>query len=378
MRLHWLPKTCVFLSLSALPLAACGDDVSEADSSSGDSGTAEDDSSSSEDADGSDEIGETADTTTTTTADETADGESDSTDAGTAEDESAETESSDTADTDTESDSGSGSESDTDTDSDTDSDTTGDMEICDCAENTDLIYVLSDDAELWSFNPLDSQFEQITEDLGCPQSSTFSMSVDRNGIAHVMFFNNDIYTVDVNNPNTCADPGYVPSQLDFDKFGMGFVSNSQFDPCEKLYAHSWSGQGGFSEANDAGRLGKLDPETLTMEEIGYIDYDGGELTGTGDGRLFAFAGSPAKLVEYDKSDASVIDTETLDMDLTNAFAFGFYGGDFYMFTESDNNSSVSKVTHYDYNDTKDLTVVVEQAPIRIVGAGVSTCVPVAQ
>ena len=115
-----------------------------------------------------------------------------------------------------------------------------------------------------------------------------------------------------------------------------------------------------------------------MSEIGDIDFDGGELTGTGDGRLFAFAGSPAKLVEYDKSDASVVEIQQLNMNLTNAFAFAFYGGDFYMFTESNNNPGVSKVTHFDYDDTQDLEIVVPDAPIRIVGAGVSTCVPLAQ
>ena len=247
-----------------------------------------------------------------------------------------------------------------------------------CADNTDLIYVLSDDGELWSFDPQNNMFSLIAAGLGCPQSSAFSMSVDRNGYALVMFQNDDIYTVDVNNPNMCADPGYQPGQLGFNKFGMGFVSNSQFDPCDKLYAHSWSGQGGFGEGMNAGRLGRMDAEDLVMEEIGFINYDGGELTGTGDGRLFAFAGAPAKLIEYDKDTAEVIATEQLNMSLTNAFAFAFYGGDFYMFTEANGNPGVSKVTHYDYDDSKALTQVVAQAPIRIVGAGVSTCVPLAQ
>jgi len=265
-----------------------------------------------------------------------------------------------------------------DGDGDTSGDGDGDMmEVCECAENTDLIYVLSDDAELWSFDPANLEFEQITDALGCPSNNTFSMSVDRNGVAFVMFQNDDIYTIDVNNPNMCADPGYDPGQMGFDKFGMGFVSNSMFDQCDKLYAHSWSGMGGFSEGPGAGRLGVMDGEELVMDEIGPINYDGGELTGTGDGRLFAFAGNPAKLVEYDKSDASVIDTQQLNMSLTNAFAFAFYGGDFYMFTESDQNNQVSKVTHYDYDDTQNLEIVVNQAPIRIVGAGVSTCVPLA-
>jgi hypothetical protein len=52
-----------------------------------------------------------------------------------------------------------------------------------------------------------------------------------------------------------------------------------------------------------------------------------------------------------------------------------------MFTES-NNPNVSKVTHLDYDDSdmngkQDLTTIVNAAPIRIVGAGVSTCAPFA-
>jgi hypothetical protein len=263
---------------------------------------------------------------------------------------------------------------------DGDGDPTGDGDgdgdpTCTCADNTDRIYLLSDNAQLWSYDPATHQFAQITPALGCPHNNTFSMSVDRNGIAYVMFQNDDIYTVDVNNPNMCTDPGYAPGQLNFNKFGMGFVSNSQFDPCEKLFAHSWSGQGGFSEGNGVGRLGRMDAADLVMEEIGTIDYNGGELTGTGDGRLFAFAGSPAKLVEYDKDTAAVVATEQLNMSLTNAFAFAFFAGDFYLFTEANGNPSVSKVTHYDYDDDKSLEIVVQQAPIRIVGAGVSTCAP---
>ncbi len=91
--------------------------------------------------------------------------------------------------------------------------------------------------------------------------------------------------------------------------------------------------------------------------------------------------NPAKLVEVDKATGAFIETTPLgNLELTNAFAFAFFGGDFYMFTESDNNPFVSKVTHYDYDDSdnngvKDLTTVVVSAPIRIVGAGVSTCAP---
>jgi hypothetical protein len=253
------------------------------------------------------------------------------------------------------------------------------MSCFDCAENTDLIYVLSDDAELWSFDPSNNQFALVGA-LNCGNSSlfgTFSMSVSRAGIAWVMFQDDKLYKIDVNQqPLTCVDSGWTPTS-GFELFGMGFVSNSLVDPCEKLYMHDWSGFGGFSEGANVGTLGAMEPSDLSVEVLGSINYDGGELTGTGDGRLFAFAGAnPAKLVEYDKSDASVIQTTNLTgLNLTNAFAFAHYDGDFFFFTESDSNTTISKVTYYDPDNPGVFSTVVPTAPIRIVGAGVSTCAP---
>ncbi|MFO7567649.1 MAG: hypothetical protein R6X02_33710 [Enhygromyxa sp.] len=397
MRLDWIRPLCLCLPFTAL--LACGDDVKEGDSNAGDSDTSGDgDSGDGDSAEGMDEVG---DGDGDSGDGDSGDGDGDSTgdgdgDSGDGDGDSGDGDGDSTGDGDGDSGDGDGDSGDGDGDSgdgdgdsgDGDGDSgdgdgdSGDgdgdpMEFCTCAANTDLIYVLSDNAQLWSYNPESNQFAQITASLGCPVSNTFSMSVDRNGIAYVMFQNDAIYAIDVNNPNMCMDPGYVPGQLGFNKFGMGFVSNSLQDPCDKLYAHSWNGQGGFNEGQNAGRLGRMDVADLQMEEIGFIDYNGGELTGTGDGRLFAFAGSPAKLVQYNKDTAEVIATEQLNMSLTNAFAFAFHGGGFYMFTES-NTPGFSKVTHYDYEGDKSLTQVVDQAPIRIVGAGVSTCAPIAQ
>ena len=254
----------------------------------------------------------------------------------------------------------------------------GDGESCwECAENTDLIYVLSDDAELWSFDPATNMFALVAA-LPCPGglfNGTFSMSVSRAGIAWVMYQDGQMYQVDVNAPGTCMNSGWV-SNSGFNLFGMGFVSNSLADPCEKLYAHSWSGLGGFSEGLNSGQLGAIEPSDLSVAILGGINYDGGELTGTGDGRLFAFAGAtPAKLVEYDKTNANEIATTLLvGLDLTNAFAFAHYDGDFFFFTE-EGLGATSKVTYYD-PDVPGVFSQVASAPIRIVGAGVSTCAPV--
>ncbi len=266
------------------------------------------------------------------------------------------------------------------TSGDATSTTTGDG-MCPCGNNADLIYVLSDNQQLYTYNPPSNQFAPLGS-FSCPApaaNTTFSMGVARSGTAWVMYSpSGDIFHVDVNNANQCSDPGYTPGQNNFTLFGMAFASESAVDPCDKLYAHSFSGGlGGFSEGPNAGRLGRLDAAMATPVILGPIDYDGGELTGTGDGRLFAFAGlNPAKLIEYDKQSGAAIQTIPLGtLELTNAFAFAFWGGDFYFFTEGDALGTYSKVTRLDFDGDMSLTTVNNQAPIRIVGAGVSTCAP---
>ncbi len=230
-------------------------------------------------------------------------------------------------------------DSDTDTDTgESDSDT---GENCVCAPGTDQIYVLSDDSELWIFDPLLLEFTKIVDlktDLGCVGvDTTYSLAVDQTGVAWVLFAEPRVLrTADPMLPGSCQDPGVDLAGYGYDLFGMGFANNSEVDDCEKLYMHSYTGDGPFSEGEGVGRLGVIDPQTLVGTSIADINYDGGELAGTGDGRLFAFAGvDPVKLVEYDKVTGEVLYTLPLDgLQKTNASAFAFYGGDFYLFTES--------------------------------------------
>lgn len=381
---------------------ACGDDTQEA-TASGSASATEDSSGSasntspdpsSESSGGSGSASQTGDTSTGTTADTTAEGSSTSgdptgdpttSDDATLSESDTDASSSSTdpsaSDSDDSSSSGSsGAVSASESDSESESDT--DVPLCECAPGTDVIYVLSDDAELWSYDPLTNNFAFVGGFQCNFEAGTFSMGVDRNGIAWVMFQSGDLYTIDVNNPNMCVDPGYVPGGNGFQLFGMAFVSESVENPCDRLYGNTYSGGFGFQEGPNFGTLGEMDPDALTMSAIGFTNYDGAELTGTGDGRLFEFAGvNPAKLIELDKADASVIDILPLGtLELTNAFAFAHFGGDFYMFTENDT-AVASQVTHLDYDDDdmtgmQELEVVESDAPIRIVGAGVSTCVPI--
>jgi len=267
-------------------------------------------------------------------------------------------------------------------------DTTGVIEDpCPCADVEvpldNGIFVLSDNAELYKYLPDENSFENLGA-LGCDMPNTFSMAVDRAGFAWVMFAppNGELRKVDVTNPANCEDPGYTPGQEGITRFGMAFVTEDQFNTCDRLYGNTYDGIGGFGEGPDAGTFLTVDPDTQVLETLGLTTFNGAELTGTGDGRTFMFGGvNPAKLVEVNKQNGEYLDTIPLgDLNLTSAFAFAFFAGDFYFFTESGNPGSNSKVTHFDYDDSdnngiQDLTIVNNNAPIRIVGAGVSTCAP---
>lgn len=211
---------------------------------------------------------------------------------------------------------------------------------CGCSKglHNQAIIVLSDASELYSYDPVQNQFDKIT-DLECAgQSQPYSMAVDARGHAWVLFASSqDFRTVDVNAPNGCENPGYTPGQAGFGLFGMAFSTTSETSTCEQIFALSYSGSGPFGEGPGIGMLGKLEPETLELQKIADIDFDGGELAGTGNGRLFAFAGmNPAKLVEYDKTNGSVIATTPLiGFSKTTASAFAFFAGDIYFFTEQE-------------------------------------------
>jgi hypothetical protein len=245
----------------------------------------------------------------------------------------------------------------------------------------DGIFVLSDDAELWKFRPDDLSFQMLGNFVCEGKTSTFSMAVDRLGFAWVMFSDGTIYKVNVADPTVCMPSGYNTFQMGTNLFGMGFVSNSAVDQCDSLYGNTFSG-GGFSEGPNQGKFLNLDPDTLLIQLLGNTSFNGAEVSGTGDGRVFMFGGvNPSKLVEVDRTNGAYIDVLPLvGLETTNGFAFSHFDGDFYIFTEG--NGFNSKVTYVDYSDkdmngVQEVMTVVPQAPIRIVGAGVSTCAPFA-
>jgi len=233
------------------------------------------------------------------------------------------------------------------------------------------IYLMSEENKLLRFYPPSRSFDSIGN-IACPASTNpFSMAVDRRGIGYVLFHDGLLFRVSTLTAS-CQSTAFAVGQQGFPVlFGMGFSSNTA-DAGETLFVVG---------AETANWLATVDASTFELDVIGDLGRSIGdlELTGTGDGRLFGFApaqfpGAGAHLAEIDKSTAAVLSDVTLDLGATNttAWAFAFWGGDFYFFTAETSGHSV--VHRYTPGATTTPPVVAD-IDVTIVGAGVSTCAP---
>lgn len=249
----------------------------------------------------------------------------------------------------------------------------------DCPDaDATLIYVVTTDNELFSFFPPDGSFTFISK-IACPTgagsgATPFSMAVDRRGVAYVLFTDNLLYRVSTAT-GACIGTSYQPNQQNFTDFGMGYATND-VGPTESLFVAGTGDQGASSSPG----LARIDTNTFQLTKVGNFvpDIKRAELTGTGDGRLFAFytkgvnPGPPSFIGEINTNNARVVaETPFPTVDQGGGWAFAFWGGDFYMFTAPDNIGS--DVTRYRPLDNS--VSVVATLPTRVVGAGVSTCAP---
>lgn len=234
-----------------------------------------------------------------------------------------------------------------------------------CEDAATHVYVLSDKSELYRFRPGQLTFEKVGP-VSCDTVLPNSMAVDRFGTAWVNYKSGNLYRVSTRNA-ACAKTDYV-AQGGFASFGSAFAKNGPGSTVETLFA---DGSGGT--------LSKFDLTTLKTTKVG--SYTGtvagleAELTGTGDGRLYGFFTTKpnATLASIDPITAATSKPRVLDgVDTGAAYAFSFWGGDFYFYTSKDTGpSTVTRLRTAD--DT--LEVVIPKAEFRIVGAGVSTCAP---
>jgi hypothetical protein len=241
-------------------------------------------------------------------------------------------------------------------------------EYCQGAEATS-IYVVSEQANLYRFDPPSATFTPIGT-LSCPGGGgPFSMAVDYQGTAYVEYQDRTLFRVSTATAS-CTPTSYVSTSSFNTSFGMGFSS----DPDGKGETLYLAGEGA------PGALATLDTQSFAVQTVGAFSTDIGnaELTGTGLGELYAFGiveGTPfAHLADIDKTDAAILTDDSVPTsDQTSAWAFAAWGGDFYFFTSTDGASTTVARLH-----PPDQSYDVSYATLpgeAITGAGVSTCAP---
>lgn len=251
----------------------------------------------------------------------------------------------------------------------------------DCPDaDTTFIYVIGNDNMLYAFNPPAGTFKTIGR-IACPDTrgeAPFSMAVDRRGTAYVVFSSNArnsaggrLYRVSTATA-ACTGTSFVPGQRGFRQFGMGF-STDENGPAETLYI-----AGSEQQEGDARGLASIALNSFAIRPIGTFvpDVQRAELTGTGDGRLFAFYTREDELGSYvgelDKNTARLIaETRLPTVVQGQGWAFAFWGGDFYLFVGPSANTT--RVLRYRPADGS-VTEVASLGSL-VVGAGVSTCAP---
>jgi hypothetical protein len=245
--------------------------------------------------------------------------------------------------------------------------------VSDCPDPSQtLVYAIAESNALYSVYPPTFALTKIGT-LDCPAASgatPFSMAVDRQGIADVVFDDGELFRVSTATA-ACTRVPFVPDQDGFLTFGMGYSGDAD-GTTETLYISADT-----QEGSSAMGLASVDAN-LVVHPIGSLSPAvGAELTGTGGGQLFGFYShtdnmGPTFIGEIDKSTATIVaETPLPGVVQGNGWAFAFWGGDFYVFTSpNDGGSTVWRYRTSDGSLTKIATL-----DDLIVGAGVSTCAP---
>ncbi len=266
------------------------------------------------------------------------------------------------------------------------------------ADGVDLVYVVDESNDFLSFDPRKLPGDPFTMIgvLDCPHNNTsievpaqgvipFSMSIDRNGKAWVLYASGELFNVSLTDAS-CTAVNNVIGAGGMELFGMGFSTDSVGGNTEHLFI-----AGGGQSAQPMGKLADIDTTLadLTPTVLGTLtaasDYSP-ELTGTSEAKLFGFypvlTTGPAYVQEIDKTSGAPVGqvwnlgTSGLGSAITD-WAFAQWGGVFYVFvtTADSSNTRTSTVRAID-RATNTYSVVLPNVQYFIDGAGVSTCAPI--
>lgn len=265
------------------------------------------------------------------------------------------------------------------------------------ADGVDLIYTVDEANHFLSFDPRKLPGDPFTliGTLHCPTTMgtiqsppgnvmPFSMSVDRDGKAWVLYTSGEVFNVSLTDAS-CTASGYTPDAGGMALFGMGFVSDAVDSDKEKLFI-----AGGGHSAEPNGELAYVDTHAGNYAPVnagsiaGSSDFSP-ELTGTNEAKLYGFfpvLSTPAYVQEIDRATGAAVGqqlklgTSGLGASIRD-WAFAQWGGVFYIFvttTDASGGNIVSKVHAID-RATGAYSVAIANSQYQVDGAGVSTCAP---
>jgi hypothetical protein len=239
-----------------------------------------------------------------------------------------------------------------------------------------MVYLLAERELLETFDPTSGTVTSLSH-FQCPTPSRpNSMAVDRQGRAWIGYEDSSLFWVDMTTFQ-CTATGFVPGQHGFGRFGMGF-STVGAGPAEQLFVAD------ATYARVSLGLATIDLGTFVLDPVGPFEPSLGnaiELTGTGDGRLFAIAPNPSgtgsHIAEIDKTSAHVLGETPLPIgQADDSFAFAYWGGDFYaFFAPEEGPGPVLPTIISRWRPADGSLVTVGMTPDPVIGAGVSSCAP---
>lgn len=240
-----------------------------------------------------------------------------------------------------------------------------------CGTRAQWVYLVDSNRQLIRFEPDSLSFHEIGVldcDLG---SSPFSMAVDRQATAWILYQDGRLHRASTSNA-ACSPTEFEPGQSGFEAFGMGFVGG---EDSEELFV---TGGALASVASGSSRLATIDVATLRLTPRGGTLPGWPELTGTGEGALWGFFPDtfPPSARRLDPASGEVLETFSLDAlpsGAPQAWAWAFWGARYYIFLQGALDTS-TQVYRFD-PATGATERLVEDTGRRIVGAGVSTCAP---
>ncbi len=249
-----------------------------------------------------------------------------------------------------------------------------------CSDAAKLVYVVDEGNALYSFAPPTKVFTKLG-DLSCPTTgidpntlgtpTPFSMGVDRTATAWVLYSDGEVFNV---NTMTLACTATSFHSTSFTEFGMGFSTDATGGSTDTLFI-----AGGTTTTGATAKLAKLDTTSMATTQIANVTGQP-ELTGNSNAELWGFfpsdtAGTTTPRVEQiDKAAGTAIKTYSLAAlkGVPMAWAFAYYGGDYWVFLMKATDASTIV---YQIDGTNGTVKGTTPTSRKIVGAGVSTCAP---